>query len=98
MCGGSFSVLLLEVPAREFLSSSPSPRGNICPHPHPHRSPCIRGICRDRCIFPDPAPKCPQRNFYRHPCPHEEKISVFGAPNGAIPAGIRSNRCKLTSY
>ncbi|MCI56480.1 hypothetical protein A2U01_0077731, partial [Trifolium medium] len=39
MCGGSFLVPRPEVPAGEFLPPSPSPRENICPHPHPHRSP-----------------------------------------------------------
>ncbi|MCI79201.1 hypothetical protein A2U01_0100472, partial [Trifolium medium] len=29
MCGGSFPVFRLEVPAEEFLPPSPSPRGNI---------------------------------------------------------------------
>ncbi|MCI64764.1 hypothetical protein A2U01_0086022, partial [Trifolium medium] len=46
---------------------------------------------------PIPAPKCLQRSFCLHPRPHEEKISVFGSQNGAIPTGIRSDGCKLTS-
>ncbi|GAU10633.1 hypothetical protein TSUD_421110, partial [Trifolium subterraneum] len=54
----------------------------------------IRG---DGCLIPDPCPELPPGKFCLHPRPHGEKISVFGSPNGAIHAGIYSNRCKLTS-
>ncbi|MCI52237.1 hypothetical protein A2U01_0073481, partial [Trifolium medium] len=42
-------------------------------------------------------PEVPAGQFCLHPRPHREKIPVFGASNGAIPAGIRSDGCKLTT-
>ncbi|PNX77534.1 hypothetical protein L195_g033502, partial [Trifolium pratense] len=91
MCGGSFPVPRPEVPAGEFLP--PPPRGNICPHPH--KSPWeSAGMDASS---PIPAPKSHRGSFYLHLHSHVEKILIFGALNGAIPAGIRSNGCKLTS-
>ncbi|PNY05792.1 hypothetical protein L195_g006712 [Trifolium pratense] len=46
---------------------------------------------------PIPTPKCLRGDFCLHPHPHGVKIFVFGTPNGAIPAGIRSTGCKLTT-
>ncbi|PNX75110.1 hypothetical protein L195_g031041 [Trifolium pratense] len=112
MCGESFPVPRPEVSVREFLSASPSPQRNICPYTHPHgtrEDPQISNINKISMVVefgesartdyssPIATPKCLRGNFCLHPLPPREKISVFGAPNGAISAGIHSDRCKLTS-
>jgi hypothetical protein len=40
---------------------------------------------------PIPAPNCQRGRFCLQPRLHGGKISIFGAPNGAISAGIPTN-------
>jgi hypothetical protein len=52
----------------------------------------IRGICRDKCFFPDPRPEVPAGEFFPpSPSPRNKKIFVLGAPSGTIPAVIPSD-------